>query len=323
MHPSRPSRGPGERVIRASASAVEPWLIIVNPTAGGGRAGRDDLRAFARRLARALPADIALTEGPGHATALAASAADYTGLAVVGGDGTVSEVVNGMDRARQALLVVSAGTGNGLARDLGLATPRAVLDAARSDRHRALDLARVTFRDRTGWHGRLMVSTAGVGFVAEATARAHGGYKRVGPTGYSLAAARQVLHQRPFEAVVRLGASPARKLSLTNVMINNTCHAGNFAAFPDTDPTDGRLRVLLARAGAAAQLAHAASVLSRTYAFTTGPEHEARSVTMTLANPQRLMVDGELWEYVSAVRFDVLPGALARVVVGRGWDASR
>ena len=302
---------------------MERWLIIVNPAAGGGRAGRDGPRAFARQLARALRADVAHTEGPGHATALAAGAADHIGLAVVGGDGTVSEVVNGMDRGRQALLVAGAGTGNGLARDLGLATPRAVLAAARRDRHRSFDLARVTFRDRDGWHGRLMVSTAGVGFVAEATARAHGGYKRVGPTGYALAAARQVLHQRPFEAVVRLGASPARTLTLTNAMINNTRHAGNFKAFPGTDPADGRLRVLLARAGAAAQLAHAASVLSRTYAFTTGSEHEARSATMTLANPQRLMVDGELWEDVSAVRFDVLPGALARVVVGRVWSDAR
>lgn len=305
-------------MIRASASAVAPWLIIVNPTAGGGRAGRDDLRMFALRLAQTLRADLALTEGPGHATVLAADAADYTGLVVVGGDGTVSDVVNGMDRVRQALLVVGAGTGNGLARDLGLTTPRSVLDAARRDRHRAIDLARVTFRDRTGWHGRLMVSSAGVGFVAEATAHAHRGYKRAGPTGYALAAARQALHQRTFEAVVRLGASPARTLKLTNAMINNTRHAGNFAAFPGTDPADGRLRVLLARTGAAAQLAHGASVLSRTYAFTTGPEHEARSVTITLAKPRRLMIDGELWEDVSAVRFDVLPGALARVVVGRG-----
>lgn len=317
----RPWRQPADRSARARDASVERWLIVVNPAAGAGRAGRGSSRALTRHLARALRADVAHTEGPGHATAIAAGAADRTGLVVVGGDGTASEVIGGMDRARQALLVVAAGTGNGLARDLGLTRPADVMAAVRLGRHRPLDLARVTFRDRAGWHGRLMVGTSGIGFAAEATARAGCGTKRLGPASYPLAAARQAFAQRPFEASVRLGAAPARTLALTNAMVNNTRHAGNFAAFPRTDPTDGRMRVLLARAGAAGQLAHAVSVLTRTYAFTTGSEHEARALSLSLATPRRLMIDGELWEDVSAVRFDVLPGALSRVVVGRGWSA--
>jgi len=298
------------------------WLVIVNPAAGGGRAGGARMRALVDHLARDLGAELAATDGAGHAAALAAAAGDRAGLAVVGGDGTVAEAVEGMDRERQVLLVVAAGTGNGLARDLGLARPADALEAVRRGPRRRIDLFRATFLDPSGWHGRLVVSTAGVGFAAEAAARAGRRHKRLGPAAYPLAAARQAFAQRPFDVAVRLDGEPPRRLALTNAMVNSTRHAGNFAAFPGTDPADGRLRVLLARAGPAAQLAHAASVLTRTYAYRSGRENEVRAVSLHLTRPATLMLDGELRSGVTAVRFDVLPGALARAIaLPRGGGA--
>ncbi len=64
---------------------------------------------------------LALTEGPGHATALARDAADgILRVIAVGGDGTVHEVANGLltrgGPAIPALGVVPAGTGNDFAK---------------------------------------------------------------------------------------------------------------------------------------------------------------------------------------------------------------
>ena len=76
-------------------------LLIVNPAAGGGRAGRT-LAALRPIAERALgPVDVAITARPGHAIVLAREAAEARRelVVAVGGDGTLHEVANGVLRA--------------------------------------------------------------------------------------------------------------------------------------------------------------------------------------------------------------------------------
>src|SRR6516225_1880653 len=75
------------------------WLAIVNRHSGGtGAPARlanilKDLRCHVEKTV--------FTEHRGHATELALMAASYSGLAVVGGDGTLFEILKGLDRKRQ------------------------------------------------------------------------------------------------------------------------------------------------------------------------------------------------------------------------------
>ena len=97
-------------------------LVIANPAAGLRR-GRPVGEIAARAARRAGPrVDLALTEGPGDATRLAAAgAADgYDVVVAAGGDGTVNEAANGLTGSAVALAVAPAGTMNLLARVLGL-----------------------------------------------------------------------------------------------------------------------------------------------------------------------------------------------------------
>ena len=109
--------------------------FILNPFSGRRRrlAGmRSQLADFI--AARGLDAGIDLTEGPGHATSLArtAVAAGCERIVAVGGDGTLNEVGQALLRTPAALGLVPCGTGNGLARHLGLPleTGRALAVAA-------------------------------------------------------------------------------------------------------------------------------------------------------------------------------------------------
>ncbi|PMP82524.1 MAG: hypothetical protein C0183_10010, partial [Roseiflexus castenholzii] len=61
------------------------------------------------------------------------------------GDGTIAEAVNHMRLDRQHLLVLPGGTGNGLDRDLGIASVDHALAARRADRRHTIDLLQVTF----------------------------------------------------------------------------------------------------------------------------------------------------------------------------------
>ena len=175
-----------------SAGRAPAWLAIVNPQAGYRRPPRWK-EALARRLARELGAEVVFTEHPGHARALATQARDFDGLAVFGGDGTAADVVNGMAVDRQILLLLAGGTGNGLARDLGLQSLEAAFSAARVGRLRHLDLIRVSFQSQGKAESHLAISTASIGYAAEVVALANRFFKPLGVWCYPLAATLQAI----------------------------------------------------------------------------------------------------------------------------------
>jgi undecaprenyl-diphosphatase len=288
------------------------WLAIVNPKAGFSRPVRWR-QTIAEYLQREIDADVVFTQYPGHATELAA-ASKAEGLAVFGGDGTIAEAVNGMDLGRQRLLLLAGGTGNGLARDLGLNSLDAALVAARANHLRFLDLIRVTFQTQDQILSRLAISTASVGYAAEVVVLANRYFKFLGGWCYPLAATLQAARQVAFSITVQIDENISREQQLSNVMVNNTRHAGNFSAFRQSNPGDGRCEVLLARAGFTQQFLHNLAVLSRTYFYATATEVTAQRLNLIIPAPQRLMIDGELWENVTKASFEVLPGKLKCVV---------
>jgi diacylglycerol kinase (ATP) len=103
-------------------------LLIHNPNAGNGGHGRRRLLDQARHIfaSRGIDADLAETTGPGHATEIAARAAEENrGLVIAcGGDGTLNEIVNGLaahqNGHRVPLALLPGGTANILAKELHL-----------------------------------------------------------------------------------------------------------------------------------------------------------------------------------------------------------
>jgi hypothetical protein len=112
-------RGPG-KPREHTAAPPQRSFVIMNPRSGGGKVGKFGLSD----RAAALGAEVALLEGPGivDVAALARQAVDRGAdlLGVAGGDGTQA-LVAGIAAARDVpLMVISAGTRNHFALDLGL-----------------------------------------------------------------------------------------------------------------------------------------------------------------------------------------------------------
>lgn len=104
------SLGASDRDVHASALQIMRLSFIANPTAGRGRT-----RSAVERYAGAVRGDTRFlwTQGPGHARELAREAArDSDAVCVFGGDGTVSEVVNGLMPQPVPLVIVPTGSGN-------------------------------------------------------------------------------------------------------------------------------------------------------------------------------------------------------------------
>ncbi|MFC8386491.1 diacylglycerol/lipid kinase family protein [Nocardia sp. NPDC057272] len=144
-----------------SAPAPERPFLIMNPRSGGGKVSKFDLV----RKAEELGAQVALLEGPEEidVTALAqravADGADLLGVA--GGDGTQALVAAVAVEHDLPFLVISAGTRNHFAMDLGLdrADPTRSLDALRDGVELRVDLGTV--------NGRPFVNNASFGVYAE------------------------------------------------------------------------------------------------------------------------------------------------------------
>lgn len=150
-------------------------LLIVNPRSANGSTGRR-WPAIERQLRERLPAfDVALTERPGHATTIAREkAAQYSRVAVVGGDGTNDEVLNGLiqeDRPLNPGLVlgfIPRGTGADFARGLGI--PRDAAAAAErlvGGEERQVDIGKIRLRTVDGRDSdRYFLNEASIGMGA-------------------------------------------------------------------------------------------------------------------------------------------------------------
>lgn len=218
--------------------------IIVNPVAGRADRARLD-RAMARvgRLLdrRGVRYTVRLAERPEHARELAAAAvaAGARLVAAWGGDGTVNDVGAALAGRDAALVLVPAGSGNGLARELGIdpRPERAVLQAL-DGRERTVDAGELA--------GRLFFNVAGVGFDAHVArlfnARPPG---RRGPWPYVTITIREAFRYAPDRYCVWLDGEPHRGAFFT-VVLANSCQFGNRVRIaPEARADDGRLNAVL------------------------------------------------------------------------------
>src|SRR2546425_9647991 len=170
--------------------------IIINPISGGLRL--EEARARVELAADVVEAhdelaDVFVTERRGHAREIAKSALVRGARLVLawGGDGTINEVASSLAFQEVPLGIIPSGSGNGLARELGVDfnPARAIADALGAE-PRTIDLGEV--------NDRLFVNVAGVGFDAYVAAEFDKrGSDRRGLVGYLGVTARALVSYRP------------------------------------------------------------------------------------------------------------------------------
>ncbi len=198
------------------------------------------------RLGPRPEARIEVTGRPGDAEALAAGAAvaGHDRVIAIGGDGTVQEVVNGLLRQRSPpeLGIVPLGSGNDLARSLGLPTELAsAWRAAIGRKTRSTDVAHARNGDATE---RWFASAGGIGFDAQvAAAMIERGGWQAGRAGYLLTTLSELRRysNRPIRLTVD-GISSDHHVLLVAIA-NGAYYGGGMRIAPDAQPDDGMLDV--------------------------------------------------------------------------------
>ncbi len=279
----------------------------MNPNSGGNR-NSDRFDALMAALGR-LAAKTVLTHHPGHAAELARDGRSFAGVVAVGGDGTLFEILKGLDFNRQRIALVPAGRGNSLARDLGLLNGYGSLDVMHWQQTRNIDLMQVEVTLANGTHAsHYSASTVAVGYPASVALEAR---KLAGLGRMSYAAAAAVTRPTYFRARVQYGDGVSRDVRISGFVANNTRHMANFVAFRKASYCDGRFEVMEMDAGLMKQTAHNLSALSRTGIYEPYSIDQAICARLELDAPQNLMMDGEIVPDVVAIQVNILPSALA------------
>jgi undecaprenyl-diphosphatase len=266
----------------------EGLTIVVNPKAGNGLA--DPKSA----LSKALPA-ATLVEASGDDLAPALRrAADRSAVGVAGGDGTVNVVAAAAHERKASLLVVSAGTLNHFARDLGLSTIDDAIAAWKGGTTLSVDVATID--------GKAFLNTASFGPYAEYVDERDKLARRFGkPLASALALMRVLREARPQDVEV-----DGERRRIWMMFVGNCRYSpAGFVPASRSRLDDGRFDV---------RLISAERRLSRTravFAALTGtlqrsPVYEEKLLEAfdlrSLDGPLRLARDGETWDGPEHVR---------------------
>ncbi|MFT4259738.1 diacylglycerol/lipid kinase family protein [Microbacterium sp.] len=261
-------------------------------------------------------------EDPGHGMAAEAVEAGCDVVVAVGGDGTVRAVAQALAGTEVALGIVPQGTGNLLARNLGvpLNDVEAALERTRDGEPRRIDLGWVEY----GGQKRAFAVMVGFGVDAQMLVETDDDLKdRAGWLAYVEAMGRALAGTEMTDIALALDDESQDVRGHTMIIGNCGMLQGGIRLLPDAEIDDGLLDVLLVSADGALQwLDTVRSVVwdngirrllgGGTEAVSTESTRHvaARRITVSLSTPQQFEVDGEEVGEVDAFTVFVEPGAL-------------
>jgi YegS/Rv2252/BmrU family lipid kinase len=306
-------------------------LVIINPSSASGSTG-EAWPAVASDLRSEFGAfQTAFTKVRGDAASIAADAARKGTKLIIacGGDGTISEVANGiLSSGKDAELgILPSGTGGDFRRSLEIPShTRAAARILREGRTRRIDAGRISFVSHDGADAmRYFVGVASCGMSTKVIERVKAGGPGWLPTstpkwlGGRISFGASLLHTalrtEPTRLLVQLDDARERQLLVTNLCVANARYfGGGMKIAPEAKLTDGKFDVVrVGDLGAIKIFTSAPRVYSGSHLSMSEVSHGlARKVTVRPAERDAqidLEVDGELPGRLPAT-FQIIPVAL-------------
>jgi YegS/Rv2252/BmrU family lipid kinase len=298
--------------------AARRVVFLVNPAAANGSTGRRWPELAHRAAAAGLEGDTLFSSRPGHLAELAQEAAlDGAGLlVVVGGDGSVNEVANGLAglSVQPELAIVARGTGWDFVRTFGI--PRRIEDAVRvalNGATRTIDLGRASYRAWDGGEAQaVFANVASAGMSGAVAQRANETTKALGgKVSYLWATLAVFAGWSATEVRVTVDDEVREGTMFDVVVANGRYFGGGLEICPEAEPDDGIFDVLLIGDITKRDLMQ---TMPRIYRGTHLPHPKAellrgRAVTIETEPPLPVQLDGEQ-PGTTPVRFEAVPRAL-------------
>jgi diacylglycerol kinase family enzyme len=289
------------------------FVLVVNPR-GGVRRGLAVLEQVRARFAAAgVVLDVHISQFPGHAAELARTLelGGCDGFCLIGGDGTIHEVANGLlqrrDGVRVPLGLIPGGTGNSVLLHLGCRTPEEAIERILAGNTQCVDAARLTCLDETVY----CLNIVGWGGVVDINRTAER-WRWLGRPRYTLATLWHILWPRRRRAKLVLDGQAVEDEFLFVLGCNTKFTGKAMYVAPQADLTDGKVDVVFVRRASRRQMLQLfQGVYDGTFATRPCVEYrQVRSFRIETELPELLNLDGEL-KSCASVSVDMVPGALS------------
>lgn len=293
--------------------------VIVNPLARGGAAGKKWPKIQEALAEAGLQFHFRLTQRRGDATEFAEAAVHegYDLVVVVGGDGTINEVVNGLLAAKKRgtdLGIVNTGTAGDFANSLAL--PKKLQQIAgllASDRRTWVDAGEVEYLHGGELRKRFFINVVGAGFDAALVQSARQVNAPVPTLPYAVAFLKTIAAY-PLKRVCLEMNGQKDERDVLMVLISNGRFVGTLPISPHAEMGDGQFEVTSFELPVILKMLRALPkhYLKRPIATSEVYFKRAGRVELTSQQPMMVQADGELLgELPATVR--IIPRAL-RVV---------
>jgi len=287
---------------------MQMYSVILNPVSGNGKALKKLPELEDLLKERGISYRIDTTEKQGDARLIAerAAAEGLEGVIAIGGDGTFSEVVNGIRESGIELIFAPCGTGNDFMRNFRL--PKDMISAVRAQLDspvRMIDIGRC--------NDRYFLNVTGCGFDVEVLMVADKYKDKASPLGaYLRGAYSAIKNYRPMDVLVCMDDGEEIKQLATVISVGNGSYiGGGMKAVPGATVDDGMFDVMIA--GKVTKL----SIYWLLMLFAAGKHPWIKSIVSTarcrkiriIGKGMHLEADGEIFA-CEDVTLSIVPGVL-------------
>lgn len=325
----RPEIRQTKRTMAGTSPPETDWVLVVNPTAGAGRAGREADRAQTLLARHGLETRRLETGQARHSIQLIQDclATGSRRFILAGGDGLLHEAVNAVftqtavPPATVTLALIPLGSGNDWARTFQIPRETAgAVELIRQGTTRAHDVGRVYYQAAGKELSAFFLNLCGFGFDAHVARRvaAAGGRDDLGEMKYRVHLLASLMEYAPTQMTIRVDDTEVTGPVLSGAIGNGRYNGGGFKQLPNAEPDDGLLDVtVIAPVGrlrilrSLPQLQDGTFIHMKEVSSLRGKSVEVRSDPSCW-----LEADGEVLG-TSPFRFEILPLAIRVVAESR------
>ena len=295
---------------KMTTTGKEKIAFIVNPISGGrSKNGFEEMVRKSLNLSNFDPI-ISYSEKPGHASDLAkeALAQNIKKIIAVGGDGTVNEVAKMLINSDAALGIIPFGSGNGLARHMGIS-----VDPAKAIEQ--LNSATIKINDAGVINGMPFFCTSGMGFDAH-IGKIFATLKGRGFIGYVKAVLKEFASYKPQQYKLIVNGVATTKNAFLITFANASQYGNNAYIAPQADVADGKLDVCILKPFPVYSMpALALRVFNKTADKSSFMETmKGTEITIERESSGPIHLDGEPFETGKEIKIEIIPACLKILV---------
>jgi YegS/Rv2252/BmrU family lipid kinase len=231
-------------------STGKEWFVIINPNAGRRKGEKDWHEISALLTAAGLEYTCVFTNAPNHAVKLSRKyiEAGFRKIIVVGGDGTLNEVINGIFTQRKyapdeiTIAMIPVGTGNDWGRSFNIPYDyKEAINIIVREKTVRQDIGKVTYTLADRQHTRHFINMAGIGFDAE-VAKKTNKQKREGrgnPLSYLVNIFTSLMQFKPVNTNFLIDNKPVQENIFSASIAICQYNGGGMKQAPNAIPDDG------------------------------------------------------------------------------------